>query len=80
MSNTRAFSNLYKLKNGDIIKITDLTGRKIEYKIYSCYIVPVSNVTPTSQLTNGRKEVTLMTCTNGTKERRIIKAAEVLDI
>lgn len=80
MSNTRAFSNLYKLANGDIIKVTDLTGQTLEYKVYSHYIVNVSDVAPTSQLTNGRREVTLITCTDGTKERRIIKAAEVLDI
>lgn len=80
MSNTRAFSNIYKLKNGDIIKVTDLTGRTIEYKVYSHYIVDVSNVQPTSQLTNGRKEVTLITCTNGTKERRIVKAVEVENV
>ena len=76
-TNTRAFSQLYKLEKGDIIEITDLSGRTIKYEVYSHYTVKSSDTTPTSQITHGQKEVTLITCTNGLKERRIIKALEV---
>lgn len=75
-TSTRAFSQADKLKKGDIIEITDLTGRTIKYEIYSHYIVKASDVSPTTQLTGGKKEVTLITCTNGLKDRRIIKAVE----
>ena len=35
-------------------------------------------MTPTSPLTNGRKDITLITCTDDSKERVIVKATEVL--
>ena len=76
-TNTRAFSKAYKLEKGDFIYITDLSGRKVKYEIYSHYVVKANNTEPTSQITHGQKEVTLITCTNGVKERRIIKALEV---
>ena len=76
-TNTRAFSKAYKLEKGDMIEITDLSGKTIKYEVYSHYIVKANDTAPTSQITHGRKEVTLITCTNGVKERRIIKALEV---
>jgi len=78
-TNTRAFSQAYKLEKGDIIEIKDLTGRTIKYEVYSHYIVKSNDTNPTSQITHGKKEVTLITCTNGLKERRIIKALEVVE-
>ena len=76
-TNTRAFSKVSKLDKGDIIEITDLTGKTIKYEIYTHYIVKSNDTTPTSQITHGCKEVTLITCTNGLKERRIVKAIEI---
>lgn len=76
-TNTRAFSKLYKLEKGDIIEITGLSGRTVKYEVYTQYVVKSNDTAPTSQITHGRKEVTLITCTNGTKERRIVKALEV---
>lgn len=76
-TNTRAFSQLYKLEKGDIIEITDLSGKTLQYEVYTHYVVKSNDTTPTSQITHGKKEVTLITCTNGLKERRIIKALEV---
>lgn len=76
-TNTRAFSKAYKLEKGDIIEITDLSGKTVQYEIYSHYVVKANNTEPTSQITHGRKEVTLITCTNGIKERRIVKALEL---
>lgn len=79
-TNTRAFSQLNKVKNGDIIEITDLSGKKIEYKIYDNFVVSPTDLSCTSQRTNGKREVTLITCTNGIKQRRIVKAVEVPQI
>jgi len=79
--NARFFSKVPELVNGDVIEITDPTGRTIKYSVYDKYVVPADNVSCTSQLTNGKKEVTLITCTdNGMKtgERVIVKATEVL--
>lgn len=76
-TNTRAFSQIYKLEKGDIIEITDLSGKTLKYEVYTHYVVKSNDTTPTSQITHGKKEVTLITCTNGLKERRIVKAIEV---
>lgn len=78
-TNTRAFSQAYKLQKGDIIEIKDLSGKVVKYEVYTQYVVKSNDTTPTSQITHGKKEVTLITCTNGIKERRIIKALEIVE-
>lgn len=75
--NSKFFSKVPTLENGDIIEIKDLTGVVLKYSVYDKVIVDPEDVSCTSQLTNGRKEVTLITCTNDTKQRYIIKAREV---
>ena len=62
--NNKFFSKVINLVEGDEIYITDLTGRKLTYTIYDKYVVEPNNKECTSQLTNGLKEVTLITCTN----------------
>lgn len=74
--NDQFFSKVPTLENGDIIQITDLFGNTVEYEMYDRYIVDPSNTDCTSQLTNGRREVTLITCTNDSKQRIIVKAVE----
>ena len=46
--------------------------------VYSKYEVVPEDVSCTSQKTNGKKEVTLITCTDDSKHRVIVKATEVL--
>lgn len=75
--NSRFFSKVPTLTNGDTFEITDLTGRTIVYEIYDKYIVDPHNLSCTSQLTGGKKEVTLITCTDNSEQRVIIKAKEV---
>ncbi len=75
--NTKFFSKLNELSNGDEIELTDLTGRTLRYRIYDSYIVEPTDVSCTSQLTRGKKEVTLITCANNGKQRLIVKAAEI---
>lgn len=74
--NNKFFSKVINLVEGDEIDITDLTGRKLTYTIYDKYVVEPNNKECTSQLTNGLKEVTLITCTNDSSQRVIVKARE----
>lgn len=75
--NSLFFSKVPTLENGDIIQITDLSGRTVEYRIYNKYQVDPTDVTCTTQLTNGQKEVTLITCTNDSQYRVIVKGREI---
>ncbi len=74
--NTKFFSKVPSLTNGDAINITDLYGRTITYIVYDNYVVSPNDRSCTSQLTNGKKEVTLITCTNDSSNRVIVKARE----
>lgn len=76
--NSKFFSKVPTLVNGDIIELTDLSGRTLKYSVYDKYTVDPEDVACTSQLTGGKKEVTLITCTNDSKQRVIVKATEVL--
>ena len=70
------FSNNKKLEKGDKIYITDLTGRTVTYEIYSIYETTTSDSEYMNRDTNGRREISLSTCTDDTKARLIIWAAE----
>lgn len=71
------FGKLHKLKNGDIAELTDLSGRTTKYQVYNKYVVKPTDTRCTSQLTNGKKELTLITCTNYGKERLVVKLREM---
>lgn len=75
--NKKFFSKVINLQKGDIIEITDLDKNKVKYKIYDKYTVGPKDVSCTSQLTNGKKIVTLITCTNDSKKRVIVKAEAI---
>lgn len=70
------FSNNKKLEKGDEIYITDLTGRTVTYEIYNIYTTTTSDSEYMNRDTNGRREISLSTCTDDTKARLIIWAAE----
>ncbi len=74
---TRFFSKVPTLENGDLIEITDLSGKTINYKVYNKYEVVPEDTSCTSQLTDGKKEITLITCTNDNKHRVIVKARAI---
>lgn len=76
--NSKFFSKVPNMKNGDEIEITDLGGNTVTYEVYDKFIVNPDELECTSQLTGGRREITLITCTNDNKQRYIIKAREVL--
>lgn len=75
--NTKFFSKVPNLGNGDVIKLTDVNGGQLSYAVYDKYTVAPEDVRCTSQLTNGRKEVTLITCTDDNAQRWIIKGREI---
>ena len=75
--NNKFFSKVPNLTYGDIIEITDLKGRTLQYSVYDKYSVDPTDVSCTSQRTNGKKEITLITCTNDSAKRVVIKASEV---
>lgn len=75
--NSKFFSKVPSMKNGDEIEITDLGGNTITYAVYDKFIVNPDELECTSQLTGGKKEITLITCTNDNKQRYIIKAREI---
>lgn len=75
---TRFFSQVPSLEFGDTVELTDTaTGRTLTYSLYDKYEVVPSDVSCTSQLTNGKKEVTLITCTRDSKRRVIAKFREM---
>lgn len=72
----KMFGKLYNIEIGDIAELKDMSGRVIKYKIYDKYIVDPEDTSCTSQLTNGKKEITLITCANHGLERLIVKGTE----
>ena len=74
--NSKFFSKVPDLGMGELVKVTDMTGRTLTYKIYDKYTVEPTDVKCTSQLTNGKKEVTLITCTDDSKLRVVVKARQ----
>ena len=75
--NKKFFGRLDEVELEDTIKLTDVKGKVIEYKVYQIYKVDPSDTKCTSQETNGEKEVTLITCTATGAERLIVKARAI---
>ena len=68
------FHNLKNLNINDEIYLTDAVYGKIKYIIYDIFTVYPKQTTVLSQETNGKTELTLITCTQDSKKRIIIKA------
>ena len=75
--NGTMFSNVDKLAKGDLIYITDTAGRKVKYQIYSIYRASGSESEYITRNTEGRREISLSTCTDDSKARTIVLAREV---
>lgn len=71
------FGKIKKLQKGDILELTDLNGQKIEYLIYNIFVTNPNDVNVLLTQNKEEREVTLITCTNGNKQRFIVKAKEV---
>ena len=75
--NKKMFGRLSEAVNGDIVEVEDLNGNVVTYSVYDKYVEEPDDTSCTSQLTNGRREVTLITCTNYGTQRLVVKAREV---
>lgn len=71
------FSDNDKLGNGDKIYITDKYGREMTYEVYNIYQTTQSDATYFTRDTEGRREISLQTCTDDGNNRIIIWAKEV---
>lgn len=69
------FSNNKNLSEGDKVYITDNTGNRVEYSIYNIYTTTPEDSDYMDRETNGKREITLVTCTDDTKSRLIIYAS-----
>lgn len=70
------FSNNKKLTNGDKVYITDNTGTTITYIIYNMYYTTPDDASYMTRDTNGKREISLSTCSDDSATRLIILAAE----
>ena len=68
------FSDNKKLANGDKIYVTDLNGSKIEYIVYNTYITTTTDNSFYNKDTDGKREITLYSCTDDLTGRLIIEA------
>ncbi len=71
------FSNNKRLQDGDKIYITDVSGERVEYEIYKKYETSTSDSSYMNRDTEGKREISLTTCTDDTTMRLIIWAREV---
>ena len=71
---SRFFGRLNTLRKGDYIEVTDSYNRTEKYYVYDMFIADPYDTRCTSQLTNGEKEITLITCYNKGTQRLVVKA------
>lgn len=77
-ANGKLFGKLSQMEIGDTAILKSMaTGKSVTYEAYSKYIVDPTDVSCTSQLTNGKREITLITCKEYGTKRLIIKCREV---
>ena len=74
--NSRFFSKVPTLELGDTMNLTDNYGETITYYLYDKYMVDPTDISCLEQNTNGKKEVTLITCNNNGSKRVIAKFRE----
>lgn len=73
----KLFANNENLKNGDKILISDEKGRTITYEVYDKFTTDPSDTDYMMRSTNGRREISLSTCTDDEVNRTIVLAREV---
>jgi len=73
----KMFGKLSMANIGDQIELKDFSGRTIIYRVYNKYVVEPTDVSCTSQKTNGQREITLITCTDYGKRRLVVRAREL---
>ncbi len=71
------FNNIIKLEKGDNINLTDNINGKITYTVYDVYKVEPKDTETLSQQTDGKVELTLITCSDYSRKRIIVKARKL---
>ncbi|MBQ3145500.1 MAG: sortase [Clostridia bacterium] len=74
--NGTMFGKTKKLQVGDVIELTDIQNVTLKYKVFKMYIIDPNDISCILPEQEGTREVTLITCTNGNKNRLIVKARE----
>lgn len=67
------FGNLKKLTVGDNMFLWSNKGTVQMYRVYDMYIIDETDMSCTSQETNGKIELTLITCDKNNKKRLVVK-------
>lgn len=75
--NGTMFGKIKKLQEGDIIELTDIQNVTLKYKVFKVYVIDPNDITCILPEQENVREVTLITCTNGNKNRLIAKAREI---
>ena len=68
------FGKNKNLKIGEKIYLTDIYGKKVEYTIFDKYYTPESDTSYITRKTDGKTEVTLVTCDTTGKNRLVVCA------
>lgn len=72
------FGKVKKMKIGDIIEIEDLYKNIVKYEVFDIYVIEPNDVSCVESVNPDTREITLITCTNGNKNRLITKAREIV--
>ena len=72
------FGKTKYLQIGDKIKLTNLKNETVEYEIFKIYSIDPDDVSCVESVENNTREITLITCTNGHKNRLVTKARQIL--
>ena len=75
--NGTMFGKTKNLEIGDIVELTDLTKTTMQYEIYDIFVTDPNDVSILATNDETIREVTLITCTNGNRERLILKAKQI---
>ena len=65
------------MQEGDIIELTDIQNVTLKYQVFKVYVIDPNDITCILPKQENVREVTLITCTNGNKNRLIVKAREI---
>ena len=70
--NDQFFSRINELNNGDKVFLTSSKGNGKTYVVYDKYEISETDMRCTSQATNGKIELTLITCVQNKKNKRLV--------
>lgn len=71
------FNHIIELEEGDSIFLSDNKNGQVKYEVYDIYKAEPTDNTPLEQNTNGQIEITLITCSDYSSKRIIVKARKI---